>query len=48
MPVLCPIVPRCRALTFAGKPGQMVVRCKLPAGHPEPNHIPDLEEKLGD
>jgi len=39
--------PRCRAITFAGKPGQLIVRCKLPEGHLR-DHIPDLEEKLGD
>lgn len=43
----CDDAPRCRAITMAGKPGQLIVRCKLPEGHPR-DHVPDLDEYLGD
>lgn len=38
---------RCPAITFAGHPGHLLVRCMLPAGHTdqgEPNHRPSWSE----
>ena len=36
--------PRCRGLTFAGKPGHLLVRCKLTSGH-DRSHEPSWSEE---
>jgi len=39
-----PQQPRCRAITFAGHPGHLLVRCHLAEGH-EKDHRPTFREE---
>jgi hypothetical protein len=39
-----PQQPRCRAITFAGQPGHLLVRCRLAEGHKK-DHRPTFREE---
>lgn len=41
----CADAPRCQAVTLAGKPEHLLVRCRLEEGHPR-DHLPDWSEQL--